>query len=196
MSTPAIPAVKVLCEGFLVREGSRVLDASSTVSLVSGSCGYVLVDTGAAHHRDDLLSALSTSGLSPSSVGALVNTHLHADHCGNNGLFGRARFYAHRSEHPPIGTVRVDDRTSLGPGVSLVPTPGHTEGSVTVFVESDLRYAICGDAIPTKANYDSRTPPAVNIDPGLALASLDLISSWAHVVVPGHGPPFRTIGKK
>jgi N-acyl homoserine lactone hydrolase len=196
MNNPAIPVVKVLCEGFLVREGSRVLDASSTVTLVSGSGGDILVDTGAAHHRDDLLSALDTLGLSPSSVGAVVNTHLHVDHCGNNDLFGRARFYAHRSEKPPIGTVRVDEKTPLGPGVSLVPTPGHTEGSVTVFVESDLRYAICGDAIPAKANHDSRAPPAVNIDPGLALASLDLISSWAQVVVPGHGPPFKTIGKK
>jgi len=196
MSTPAVPAVKVLCEGFLVREGSRVLDASSTVTLVSRPGGDILVDTGAAHHRDDLVSALDASGLLPSSIAVVVNTHLHVDHCGNNDLFGRAHFYAHRSENPPIGTVRVDEKKSLGPGVSLVPTPGHTEGSLTVFVESDMRYAICGDAIPTKANYDSRAPPAVNVDPGLALASLDLISSWAHVVIPGHGPAFRTIGKK
>lgn len=196
MSNPTVPAVKVLCEGFLVREGSRVVDASSTVTLVSSPSGDVLVDTGATHRRDELLSALNTSGLSPSSVRVVANTHLHVDHCGNNDLFGRARFYAHRSENPPIGTVRVDDKTTLGSGVSLVLTPGHTRGSATVFVESDLRYAICGDAIPTKANYDSRTPPAVNIDPCLALASLDLISSWADVVIPGHGPPFRTIGKK
>jgi len=190
------PSVKVFCEGFIVREGMRVVDASSTVTLISTSGNNILVDTGAPHRREDLLSALDVSGLSCSSIAVVVNTHLHTDHCGNNELFGRARFYAHRSENPPKGTVRVDEKTTLGSGVSLVPTPGHTGGSVTVFVESDLRYAICGDAIPTKANYDSRAPPAVNIDPRLALASLDLISSWADVVIPGHGPPFRTIGKK
>lgn len=196
MSGAARPAVKVLCQGFLVRDGVRVLDASSTVTLVMVPRNSILVDTGAAHHREDLVSALDSSGMSPARIVSVVNTHLHIDHCGNNDLFGRTRFYAHRAEDPPIGTVSVRDGMNLAPGVSLVHTPGHTKGSISVFVESDLRYAICGDAVPTKANYDSRTPPAINIDPELALKSLDVIGSWAEVIVPGHGPPFRTIGKK
>jgi len=190
------PSVKVLCEGFIVREGTRVVDASSTVTLVSASGNNILVDTGAPHRRGAMISALGGSNLSPSNIAVVVNTHLHRDHCGNNGLFEHSRFYAHKDESPPIGTVRVGEKTILAPGVALVPTPGHTSGSVTVFVESDLRYAICGDAVPTKANYDSRVPPAMNIDPKLALMSLDVIGSWADIIVPGHGPPFETIGKK
>jgi glyoxylase-like metal-dependent hydrolase (beta-lactamase superfamily II) len=190
------PTVRVIREGYLVRTGGTVTDASSTVTMVESAGTRIIVDSGSPRECDLLKDALESARIAPGSVSHLVNTHLHVDHCGCNGLFEKARVYAHVHESPPVGVVRISERTSLLPGVELVPTPGHTEGSLSVFVTTKKRYAICGDAIPTKGNYDGLVPPAVNIDPKLALQSLKAITNWAEVVVPGHGPPFEVLAKK
>lgn len=190
------PSVQVLCEGWLVREGGVVVDASSTVTLLEADIGRVLVDTGSAAYSDDLLSALSARGLSPEDISHVVNTHLHADHCGSNQLFADAVFYANALEDPPIGTRRTYGDTPLAVGVKLVPTPGHTRGSISVMVESERRFAICGDAVPTRANYESHTPPAIHFDRTLAVRSMEMVLRWAHRVVPGHDAPFEVLAKE
>lgn len=189
------PTVRVLCDGWLVREGGVVTDASSTVTMLETDVGIMLVDTGSRACADRLSEALSANSVRPKDVGHVVNTHLHMDHCGANDMFPDAVFYAHGLEDPALGTRRVSSETRLANGVRVVPTPGHTRGSVSVFVESDRRYAVCGDAIPTKANYDSHLPPAVHFDRGVALLSMDMILGWAWTVVPGHDSAFNVIGK-
>lgn len=190
-----LPTVRVLCEGWLVRDGGTVTDASSTVTMIDTDAGTVLVDTGARSSADKLSKALSESDVRPEEVAHVVNTHMHVDHCGCNDMFPDAVFHAHGLEGPPIGTRRVSGEIQLMSGVRLVPTPGHTRGSISVFVESDRRCAICGDAIPTKANYDSHSPPAIHFDRALALMSMDMVLGWAQTVVPGHDPPFDAIEK-
>lgn len=186
----------MLCEGWLVREGGRVVEASSTVALVETTAGAILVDTGSRDRVSELRSALSRSGVRPEEVRHVVNTHLHMDHCGCNDVFPDAVFHAHALEDPPIGYRRVNGEEVLTDGVRLAPTPGHTRGSVSLYVESDRRYAICGDALPTKGNYESHAPPAVHFDRALALRSMDAILGWADVVVPGHDSPFEVLRKK
>ncbi len=189
------PTVRILCDGWLVREGGVVTDASSTVTMLETDVGIVLVDTGSRSCADKLWEALSAIGTRKKDVSYVVNTHLHMDHCGANDMFPDAVFYAHGLEDPPIGTRKVSSETRLAHGVRIVPTPGHTRGSVSVFVESDRRYAVCGDAIPTKANYDAHLPPAVHFDRAVALLSMDVILGWARTVVPGHDPAFDILGK-
>lgn len=191
-----VPEVSVLCEGWLVREGGTVVDASSTVTMIEAQVGKVLVDTGASSCSDALLSALSSHGMAPDEVSHVVNTHLHMDHCGANDLFSKAVFHAHEAEDPPIGTRRVGGEAQLAPGVRLVHTPGHTRGSMTVFVEADRRYAVCGDAIPTAANWESRSPPAIHFDRAVAVRSMQLILGRAQTVIPGHGAPFSVVAKE
>lgn len=171
-------------------------EAASNVVLLRTKALNIVVDTGALGDDRKIVDGLKAEGLTLEDIDVVVNTHLHMDHCGCNDLFESARFYAHRLENPPAGTARVDGDTTLTEGVRIVPTPGHTEGSISLFVEADHKYAVCGDAIPTKANYDAHVPPAVNIDRRLALASLDIIASWADIVVPGHEPPFEVVRKK
>lgn len=192
----ALPEVRVLCEGWLVREGARVVDASSTVTAIEAETGTILVDTGSASCVSQLTSAMSAAEMRPEDVRHVVNTHLHTDHCGANDLFKDAVFYAHEMENPPVGARRVRDELSLSRGVRLLHTPGHTRGSISVLVESDRRYAICGDALPTRANYESHTPPAVHIDRGLALRSMDMLLGWAQAVIPGHDRLFEVVAKK
>jgi N-acyl homoserine lactone hydrolase len=188
--------VRVLRKGHLVREGGTVVDASSTVTLVESGSKVILVDTGSVTELDGLGSALREASLRPDRIDAVLNTHLHMDHCGGNDLFTGAVFMAHALERPPAGTVKVAEGDVLAEGVSVMETPGHTEGCVTVLVQAELRYAVCGDAIPTKANYDAGTPPALHVDRRLAIQSMNRILSWADVVVPGHDAPFEVARNK
>lgn len=191
-----LPDVRVLCEGWLVRDGGAVVDASSTVTLLDSEIGKILVDTGSPSSSEALLSALSADGTGPEDIAHVVNTHLHTDHCGANDLFPRAVFHAHELEDPPLGTRRVAGDKALASGIRLVHTPGHTRGSMTVFVEAGRRYALCGDAIPTAANFESRTPPAIHFDRSIAVKSMGLILRWAQTVIPGHGAPFPVVAKE
>ncbi len=190
------PRVRLVRKGSLVREGARVVDASSTVTLVEASGKHIIVDTGLPRDCDKLLFDLNSMRADPETVDVVVNTHLHMDHCGCNELFPNAIVYAHVLEDPPVGTNRVSGAVTLLPGVEIVPTPGHTPGSVSVFVSAEKRYAICGDAIPQKANYDSNTPPAIAFDRGLATKSMEMIIGWAQIIIPGHDGPFDVVGKR
>lgn len=184
------PVVRVVSEGFVVRDGTQIVDASSTVTLLDTDRGRFIVDTGSPIRAEALESALEKIGAPLESVDSVVNTHLHIDHCGGNGLFAQARLLAHELECPPLGAIRVADDIAVAKGVAVRVTPGHTAGSMSVFVEGDKRYVICGDAIPTRANYESKMPPAVHMDRKLAMMSMDRILSWAEVVIPGHDAPF------
>ena len=188
--------VVVVREGFIVREGPEIKDASSSVSLVESGGQRLIVDTGSPRDCAALRYALGDLGVPVDSIKHLVNTHLHIDHVGCNHLFRNARTYAHALESPPLGTVKVTGSLAVLPGVTIIPTPGHSYGSITVLVDGPKRYAICGDAISTRENYQKHVPPFINVDPLLALKSMDAITSYADVIVPGHGAPFDVVRKK
>ena len=194
--TSATPRVRLVRRGFIERRGEVIVDASATVTLVEASGRRIIIDTGSPVECDKLLLDLRVMGVDPRKVDIVVNTHLHIDHCGCNEAFENAVVYAHQLESPPIGNVRISGSITMFPGVEVVHTPGHTAGSVTVFVMAEKRYAICGDAIPTKANYDSHVPPFIAWDKGLAMKSMDAILASADVIVPGHDAPFEVRRKK
>jgi len=62
---------------------------------------------------------------------------------------------------------------------------------MSVFVESDRKYAIVGDAIPTFENVRRWVPPGIVSDADDALRSMKKIVAYADVVVPGHDTPFE-----
>ena len=190
------PRVRVVCEGFIQRRGDRVVDASSTVSLVEAGDTKTIVDTGSPRDLYAIQDGLASLKVDVESIDYVVNTHMHADHCGCNDLFLHARKVAHEKESPPLGTLVVRSDAVLVPGVTVAITPGHTEGCISVFVDGEQRVAICGDAIPTQANFASHVPPAMNVNRKLALMSMDRIIQWAEVIVPGHGPSFAVGAKK
>ncbi len=187
------PTVRVVKKGRLIRDGERIVEASSTISLVEAGKHRIVVDTGDIADHEETIRAFESIDVSFASVEAIINTHYHRDHIGGNDLFTNARTYAHQLEEPPAGTVRLTREMVIIPGVTVVPTPGHTQGSVSVFVEGRRKCAISGDAIPTKANYEAHVPPFVNIDPKLALKSMEAILAWADVVVPGHDALFEVL---
>ncbi len=119
------------------------------VHVIDHPDGRVLVDTGMTERHplladmDPRLWPLSEQDFDLAGVDIVVNTHLHGDHCGGNGLFAGKPIYVQRRElddarsqddysirewvEPPgVRYVPVDGELELLPGVRLVPAPGHT----------------------------------------------------------------------
>jgi N-acyl homoserine lactone hydrolase len=178
--------VDVLCEGMIRRDGKVVLEAHSSSTLVRTERHIIVVDTSTTANRPKLIASLRRLGVRPEEVDLVVNTHDHHDHCENNDLFRKAKVIKFDSEPEMEGQESVIDES-----VRLVRTPGHTPGSVSVFVEAERRYAIVGDALPIADNYRKWVPPGLNYDPEKALRSMRRIVEWADVVVPGHDAPFE-----
>jgi N-acyl homoserine lactone hydrolase len=112
---------------------------------------------------DDALGAV---GIDASSVVAVINSHLHFDHCGQNPLlYGtdvpffvqrpevdeveRDRFYTDQGwALPPVAQRRlIDGDFDIAEGVKILATPGHTPGHQSVLIESAAgRVVLAGQA--------------------------------------------------
>jgi glyoxylase-like metal-dependent hydrolase (beta-lactamase superfamily II) len=116
---------------------------------------------------------LAKWGYEKEDIGAILHTHLHIDHAGNDPDFPNAKIIMPRRElmfavadlmdaqYPPEyitylveqihvpGKVRlIDDDGELVPGIFLEITEGHTWGSMNIKVNTAKGLAIiCGDVI-------------------------------------------------
>jgi N-acyl homoserine lactone hydrolase len=127
------------------------------VHVIDHPDGRVLVDTGMTElhpllaDMDPRLYPLNEQAFDLAGIDIVVNTHLHADHCGGNHLFAGKPIYVQRQElddarsqddytirewvdAPGVRYVPVDGELELLPGVRLVPAPGHTRGTQVVVV--------------------------------------------------------------
>ena len=130
------------------------------VHVIDHPGGRVLVDTGmtalhpAVADMDPRLEPLTEQTIELDTITAVVNTHLHFDHCGGNHLFTGSPVYVQRQEledaraqddytirewvdAPGVNYVEVDGEAEILPGVRLLPAPGHTRGSQIVVVDTD-----------------------------------------------------------
>jgi len=186
-----VMSVEVVCEGYLRRENNVLLEAHSTSSLILGGPHKILVDTSTPRLRDRLLSGLGSLDLGPQDIDMVVCTHLHPDHVGNNDLFPGAVKLARVEEGPEPSYHKVRSDVEIVPGVRLFHTPGHTRGSMSVWVDTPAgRCVIAGDAIPLKENFERWTPPLINYDEDAALKSMRRIAYLADRIIPGHGAAF------
>lgn len=171
------------------------------VYLIDHPHGRILVDTGltelhpAVADMDPRLEAWTEPSLDLDSITAVVNTHLHFDHCGGNHLFAGKPVYVQRREledarsrddytirewvdAPGVRYVEVDGELETPPGVRLLPSPGHTRGSQIVVVETDGgRVVIAGDTAVWFGEIDQPTTQGQRL-----IRSLDPDHVWlAHV---------------
>jgi len=185
--------------------------ARSTTVPVYGFCiehpdGAILVDTGVGfgnefidavyHPQRQLLDELLGS-LGISHVVAVVNSHLHFDHCGQNSTFyGNATpFYAQDAEirsvkrdptytdtgwalapEPQQRVIHGDER--IADGVRIIATPGHTAGHQSVVVEAaGQRVVIGAQVVWHVGEFETEQPSAANVDDirDLQLAAVDSI---------------------
>jgi glyoxylase-like metal-dependent hydrolase (beta-lactamase superfamily II) len=115
---------------------------------------------------------LGKFGFKPEDIQVLLHTHLHVDHAGNDCMFPNAKMIISRKELmfsvagidpgypaeyisyiieqlPEPGKLRLyDDDFELFPGIRLMITEGHTQGSTIISVPTSKGLAyICGDII-------------------------------------------------
>ena len=128
--------------------------------------GLVLVDTGMIDSTPDLDAEWSPTPhpLDPElvrRVAAVINTHLHFDHCGGNRLFPGLPIHVQARELADARTqegytirewvdftgaayAEHDGEVEVLAGVRLVPAPGHTEGHQIVVAETDEGPVVLG----------------------------------------------------
>jgi glyoxylase-like metal-dependent hydrolase (beta-lactamase superfamily II) len=180
--------VHVLNEGYVGLDGDdeRV---SGTVTLIIDSGAVIVVDPGMVASRAALLAKLAEHGPEPADVTDVVFSHHHPDHTVNAALFPAARIHDHWAVYQADRWMDRDaDGVLLSPSVRLLRTPGHTgEDISTVASAPDGVYAC------THAWWTSRGPEddPLGTDAAALKASRELLLSFATVIVPGHGAPFR-----
>jgi N-acyl homoserine lactone hydrolase len=152
--------------------------------------GPILVDTGVGTGNaaidgwyrprvTPLAEALGGIGVDPRDVAAVVLSHLHFDHCGQQAAL-TCPVHVQATEWEAAGVVHytipewaavsgerlrlVDGDAELAPGVRIVATPGHTPGHQSVVVEGGgERVVLAGQCVFRAAELRQGEPSPGNM---------------------------------
>ena len=145
--------------------------------------GTILVDTGMIDSTPELDCEWGPR-LRPwpelGNVTAVINTHLHFDHCGGNRRFAGTPTYVQRVElesalapdyleewvrFPGATYVEIDGDADLFDGVSVLFTPGHSAGHQAVVVDADDGLVVLGGDVTHSMRelIDGATPSIMRI---------------------------------
>ncbi|WP_431279075.1 MBL fold metallo-hydrolase [Leifsonia poae] len=186
--------------------------------LVAGSDRSVLIDPGLASGAKAVLAELAGAHSKIPRVTDVVLTHYDPDHSGaapaiQDALgvtvwIGRADAAILRREvepptrarrmmkkvnptAPPASLREIDGETSIIPGLSALPAPGHTPGHLILTWHGVV---FVGDAVMVRGGRLRQLPGFLISDKDAALATTALIESLhPRLVCPGHGKPDRLV---
>ncbi|MFN0186432.1 MAG: MBL fold metallo-hydrolase [Aquabacterium sp.] len=206
-------------DGLTVLERGWLSSNNILIHAAPGEAGATLVDTGHVAHAEQTV-ALVHQALAGQPLAAIVNTHLHSDHCGGNAALAAAyglaalvpatlvdavvRWDRHAMSHEGDGDdcPRFDCAGGLAAGGVLsaggrqwqvLAAQGHDPHALMLF---DAHRGVLLSADALWENGFGVVFPELVGEPGFAdtAATLDLIATLpVAVVVPGHGAPFTDV---
>ncbi len=165
-------------------------------------------------------------GLAPEDIDIIIHTHLHNDHCENDYKCVNADIYVHEKElkkihdpHPLDYRYIVDfiedveennqikiiktDYIEIAPGIKCLLTPAHTEGGLSIFINTSFGKAVITGFCVIEENFNPPPeikgmemeviPPATHVNVYEAYDIMVKIKSEADIVIPLHEPKFASV---
>ena len=168
---------------------------------------------------------LARYGLVPEDIDIVLHTHLHNDHCENDSKCVNAKIYVHEKEleriHDPHPLdfryledyieeveengqiVALSEDTEVVPGITMIHTPAHTEGGMSVRVETEKgSVLICGfctilenlyPPVAVRAMEMEVIPPGTHVNAHEAYEILMKAKTLADHVLPLHEPRWASM---
>jgi glyoxylase-like metal-dependent hydrolase (beta-lactamase superfamily II) len=162
---------------------------SGTVTLIRDGDAVIVVDPGMVADRGALLAALEAHGPSPQDVTDVVFSHHHPDHTVNAALFRNARIHDHWAVYQGDRWLSRDAHDArLSPSVRLLRTPGHTAEDISTVASAANGVYVCTHAW---WSADGPEEDPLGADQAALADSRRLLLTFANVIIPGHGAPFR-----
>jgi glyoxylase-like metal-dependent hydrolase (beta-lactamase superfamily II) len=192
-----------------LQEGGRTVGmvAFPNTLLVRAQRDY-LVDPGLIMQGGPVFGALGALGVDPGAVKDVILTHLHFDHAEGLAVWPQRRAYVHRLETEApyaqiisgmLAMVELEvlegDEGEIEPGVRWLRTPGHSDGLISLLVDTDDGLVvIASDCVGPLPEYFDRMDLPEDFGPERE----ELLEQWRRireldpaVVIPGHNPPVR-----
>jgi N-acyl homoserine lactone hydrolase len=184
----------------------------------SGLPRRIVVDTGHVGRKLALIDSLTARGLTPSDIDMVLLTHAHWDHVQNIDVFPDSEILVSGAELDYIvkphardfatsrwthlifkqsQVRRVQPGDEIAVGVTVLPAPGHSVGSIALAVDDTTAVrVITGDAIPNAAT--ALTGNGMNIFHSVRVAgeTIERLVSLADVLYPGHDRPFTLVNEE
>jgi N-acyl homoserine lactone hydrolase len=168
---------------------------------------------------------LALWGLKPEDIDIVIHTHLHNDHCENDDKCRNAVFYVHEKElesihnpHPldfrymedyiadveKNGQIRkLSGDAGILPGIRVIHTPAHTEGGMTVLIDTEKGAAAITGFCVIMENFNPPPriramemdviPPGTSINPKEAYNIIIKVRDMADILIPLHEPQFASV---
>ncbi|MCD6185843.1 MAG: N-acyl homoserine lactonase family protein [Deltaproteobacteria bacterium] len=164
-------------------------------------------------------------GLTPQDIDIVIHTHLHNDHCENDYKCVNAVFYVHTKElervhnpHPldfryledyiidveEAGQISIiTEDTEILPGIKVIHTPVHTDGGLSVLIETSKGTAIITGFCVIMENFFPPKeitamemdviPPGTHVNVYEAYDIMMQIKNMADILIPLHEPEFAAV---
>ncbi|MGB9716705.1 MAG: N-acyl homoserine lactonase family protein [Thermodesulfovibrionales bacterium] len=168
---------------------------------------------------------LARWGLKPEDIEIVIHTHLHNDHCENDSKCINATFFIHEKELERIHNlhpldfrymeewiedieknnqiIKITEDQEILPGIRVIHTPAHTDGGLTVLINTSCGIAAITGFCVIMENFEPPLkiralemeviPPGTLVNVYEAYDILLKVRDMADILIPLHEPKFASV---